>query len=101
MLPPTCSHSPSLGQGQGLQAEGGEGRVAAAEADHHELPDIGGDQEPAVGAGEGGEEADDERADDVDQERAPGNVPPKRSATKPEHQKRAMPPSALPSATQR
>jgi len=38
------------------------GRVAAAEANHHELPRRCADQEAAAGAGQCGEKADDEGA---------------------------------------
>src|SRR5580704_3148927 len=53
-----------------LQAEGREGGVAAANARHHELAGFGAHQIPAVWAGEGGEESDDEGADDVDRQGA-------------------------------
>src|SRR5262245_12165968 len=58
-------------QVQGLQAEGGEGRVAAAQADHDELAHGRGNEQAAVGAGEREEQADHERARDVDDQRAP------------------------------
>jgi len=48
------------------------GRVAAAEANHHELPRRCADQEAAAGAGQCGEKADDEGAGNIDEHRAPG-----------------------------
>src|SRR5580693_4849941 len=64
-----------------LQAERGERREAAADADHHELPRGRANENAAVRTGEGGKEADDERATDIDDERAPR----KRLANRPRH----------------
>src|SRR4051794_39492955 len=68
---PGPPHLAVADQGEGLQAERGEGGVAAAQADHHELPRFRPDQQATVWAGERSEEADDERADDVDDQRPP------------------------------
>src|SRR5271156_1572733 len=69
----------ALQQGERLQAEGGEGGIAAAQPDHDELPAERAHIDAAVGAGEGGEAADDEGADEVDDDGAPGEKrPPQR-----------------------
>src|SRR5258708_145829 len=62
---------PGAQQVESLEAEGGEGGVAAAQPDHDELPPKRADQQASVRAGEGGEEADDEGADDIDEDRHP------------------------------
>ena len=55
-----------------LQAERGKRRVAAADADHHELPGRGRNEPASLRPGQRGEPADDERAGDIHQQRAPG-----------------------------
>src|SRR5215469_15409877 len=54
-----------------LEAEGGEGGVAAAEPYHDELPAQGGDIDAAVGPRQRREAADDEGPRDVDDDGAP------------------------------
>ena len=58
------------GEVQRLQAEGGERRVAAADPGHDELAGVAADEKAAVRPGQRGEEADDEAAGDVDDQRA-------------------------------
>src|SRR5262249_2371609 len=54
-----------------LQAERREGRVTTAQSDHDELPHSRSGKDASIRAGQGGKEADDERARDVDEDRAP------------------------------
>src|ERR1700761_4500814 len=65
---------PGAQQVVGLQAKSGEGSKAAAEANHHEDADGLRHLEAAAGHGEATEEADDEGADDVDEDRRPGKA---------------------------
>src|SRR5262249_44112464 len=57
--------------GERLDAEGGEGRVAAADADHHELTRGAADQEAPIGSRERAEESDHEGPGHVDDDGAP------------------------------
>lgn len=57
---------------EGLEAEGGEGGKAAAQADHDEEAGVVIEGIAAAGGGECGEKADDARADDVDEDGSPG-----------------------------
>src|SRR6516164_1356416 len=57
---------------EGLQAEGRECRIAAADSDHDELPDRRADQKATVGTGDRAEETDDEGSRDIDDQRTPG-----------------------------
>src|SRR5664279_490233 len=59
------------GEVERLQAERGKRRVAAADAGHEKLPRVAPGENPAVRAGQGGVKADDERARDIDDKRAP------------------------------
>src|SRR6185295_19007686 len=61
---------PSFGQRNGLVAERGKGGVAAAEADREERPDLGGDGRGLDAVSQ--DEAEQERAADVDQQGANG-----------------------------
>ena len=60
------------GEVQRLQAERGEGGVAAEDAGHDELARRRAGEDAAVRARQRGEEADDERAEHVHEQRAPG-----------------------------
>src|SRR5262249_25961606 len=62
---------PVLHEAERLDAERGERRIAAADADGDELPRGRPRVDPAVRPGRGGEESDDERAEDVDDQGAP------------------------------
>src|SRR5262249_33472760 len=63
---------PPVGDGlQRLKADRGDRGVAAAQPDHDELARRGADEQPPVRPGQRGEEADDERAEDVHDQRAP------------------------------
>src|SRR5664279_3061326 len=59
------------GEAEGLQAERGKRRVTAAEASHEKLPRMAAGEDAAVRCGQGGVKADDERAGDIDDQRAP------------------------------
>src|SRR5581483_2611479 len=59
-------------QVEGLQAEGGEGRIPTADADHEKRPSAAADEPAPVRPGEGAKETDEEGAGEIDQERAPG-----------------------------
>src|SRR5262249_59722834 len=65
------SPPPVVDELQRLNAERRERGVAAAQPDHDELARRGADEQPPVRPGQGGEEADDERAEDVHDQRAP------------------------------
>src|SRR5689334_8937885 len=67
-----------------LQTEGGERRVAAADAGHEEGAERRRDQPASVRVSKGGEQSDDEGAGDVDDERAIG----KRLSELPRHKAR-------------
>lgn len=54
-------------EAEGFEAEGGEGGVAAAEAGHEEEAGLG-----REGAVMGGDEADEQRASEIDREGGPG-----------------------------
>src|SRR4051812_35365503 len=54
-----------------FQAEGREGRGAAAEPGHHELPLLRTREQPSVRAAQRGIEADDKRAGDIDKQGGP------------------------------
>src|SRR5665213_2208771 len=62
---------PGPQQVEGLQAEGREGRKAAAQTDHHEQADVLGSFESAAGKGKRPEEANDETSDHVDEDGSP------------------------------
>src|SRR5690242_1958241 len=62
---------PGTQQSEVIEAEGGEGGVAAANSDHDELPPQRTDEETPVWAAERREQADDERAENVDEDRHP------------------------------
>lgn len=61
-------------QVQGLQAERRKRGEPPANPDHHEGSDVGGDGEAALIGRQRAEEADDEGAQDVDQDGAPGEL---------------------------
>jgi len=61
-----------FGQGQGLEAEGGESGVTAADTEHEELAKSGRSQPTAFGTCDGCKNADDEATGDVDDDGAPG-----------------------------
>src|ERR1700682_5731220 len=61
-----------LGKVERLQAEGGKGRITPAESHHDELARRGADEKAAVGPGEGGKKADDQRTQNIDEQGAPG-----------------------------
>src|SRR5581483_11755184 len=54
-----------------LQAEGGKRREPPAQPDHDEGAGVKRGDGPSARPGEGGEKADDERPEDIDQDRAP------------------------------
>src|SRR5580692_1203716 len=60
-----------LDETKGLQAEGGKGGVAAADADHEKIPELGTHQQGPIRVGQCAEKADRERAGHVDDQRAP------------------------------
>src|ERR1051325_2101198 len=63
---------PVLRKVKRLQAEGGNGGVPAANADHEKLAEPRGRKPAPFGPGEGREKADRKRAGYVDQQRTPG-----------------------------
>ena len=61
-----------LHEREGLQAEGGKCSIAPTDADHEKDAGTGRHQPPAVRSGEGGKEANGERAGHVGDQGAPG-----------------------------